>query len=1274
MRYYLIGLLFLLFLHTSSFAQYSNVKFDHLSLKDGLSQSEVLSITQDYRGLMWFGTQDGLNKYDGFSFTIYSHNLNDSNSIANNFIHTIYQSNDSMLWLGTENGLSIFDKSTQKFTNIKLEKNGSKLENETWSILEDKNNTKWVVTNTALYKITDNLSVKKIKLNLITNSTKLKAKKAVLINDTNLLIATEGNGLIEYDIKTKKTTQFTTDNSYLNSNFINDIFISLDNTAWLATKNGVITFSSAQENFAAHPLINQTISSQAVQTIFQDKSGIFWIGTENFGLFRLNGNVIDHYTANLNVSTSVSSNKINTIFQDKAGILWIGTQAGVDKLDKQKQFFKHYQHWDNISNTLSSNMVWSIFKGDNNVLYVGTDQGLDVFDRTNGTVLNITPINKNQNNSVYCIYQNRNHEILLGTEEGVYKFLNKQLIKLAIPNNKYRTYNILEDSKGRYWFATKEGLVLYNKQTSQSIFFNANDSVNKKLTADVVRVVYEDKNRSIWLGVDGGGLGKVIEKNDQVFFKFYEHQSQNKNSLSNNTVLSIVQDVDGTLWVGTYGGGLNKFNPETEKFKHYTQHQGLQNNVVYGVINDRKGNLWLSTNRGISKFDKKRERFRIFDESDGLQSNEFNTGAYFISRDNEIFFGGINGFNAFYAEDISLNTTQPEIVITNFYLFNKKVEINPNGVLPKNISELDNITLKYRQNVLSFEFASLHYSQPKNNQHAYKLEPFDKEWVYIGNNRRANYTNLDPGEYIFKVKGSNGDGVWGENIAQIKILVKPPFWATWWFRMLVVLLILSFIYAYYITRINRVKAQKLLLEVQVRERTHEMLLQKEEIEKQKKRVEEEKDKAEKLLLNILPQETADELKAKGKATARHYRLVSVMFTDFKSFTKIAEDIRPQDLVAKLDSYFIKFDEIIEKYNIEKIKTIGDAYMCAGGIPIRNKSNPIDVVLAGLEIQRFVKEYNKKINNDWELRIGIHTGELIAGVIGIKRFAYDIWGDSVNIASRIEASGAVNKVNVSGRTYELVKEFFVCEYRGKIEAKNKGEIDMYYVTAIKPELSVNGEGNEPNDLFYKYVDLHIYSGINYRKAEKYIINRLEKELPSNLYYHDINHTRDVCAAVERLALMEGIEGDDIFLLKTAALYHDAGFVKQYSNNEDIGAELAAKVLPRFGYTSEQIKTIARLISATKIPHNPSDHLEQIICDADLDYLGTDEFHFTADKLKKELIERDIVQNDVQWDELQIKFLESHKYFTKTAIKLRKENKLARIEEIKERLQILKTKKG
>ena len=466
------------------------------------------------------------------------------------------------------------------------------------------------------------------------------------------------------------------------------------------------------------------------------------------------------------------------------------------------------------------------------------------------------------------------------------------------------------------------------------------------------------------------------------------------------------------------------------------------------------------------------------------------------------------------------------------------------------------------------------------------------------------------------------------------------------------------------------RVQKRLLMDQVQEATAEIRQQKQMIERQKAELEAEKDKSEKLLQNLLPQETVDELKVKGKARARHYRSVTIMFTDFVGFTKVAEQLKPADLVAMLDSYFVEFDEIIARHNIEKIKTMGDAYMAAGGIPIRNRSNPIDTVLAGLQIQHKAKEITAEMLAQGkplcELRLGMHTGELVAGVIGIKRFAYDIWGDSVNIAKRMESSGAAGKVNVSGKTYQKIKEFFDCTHRGQIEAKNKGEVNMYFVDRIKPEFSADEAGIFPNDRFWEYVNLELYSSINYTKAERHIMRLLKAELSGNLLYHGLEHTRDVCAQVERIARSENIVGEDLFLLKTAALYHDAGFVKQYKDNEPVGAAMAREALPNFGYTATQIDLVERLILATKVPQQPKTALERIMCDADLDYLGREDFWEISDRLKDELLAHKMIESHRQWDELQISFLEKHSYFTGTNQRERETLKRQHLKDVRARL--------
>jgi len=504
-----------------------------------------------------------------------------------------------------------------------------------------------------------------------------------------------------------------------------------------------------------------------------------------------------------------------------------------------------------------------------------------------------------------------------------------------------------------------------------------------------------------------------------------------------------------------------------------------------------------------------------------------------------------------------------------------------------------------------------------------------------------------------------------------QLIIGASLFSYWWFDVSLLALIILSLYLIYRDRLKKVQKQKDLLETQVKQRTIEIIKQKEQVERQKKLLEEEKEKTEKLLLNILPREMADELKNKGKAKARNYRSATVMFTDFKGFTRLAEEYSPQDLVAELDSYFITFDEIVNKYNVEKIKTIGDAYMAAGGVPIRNKSNAIDTTLAALEIQRAMRELKiakeEQGEKAWEIRIGIHSGDLIAGVVGIKRFAYDIWGDTVNVAAHMESSGEVGKVNVSETTYEAIAEFFETEYRGKVKAKNKGEIDMYFVHGIKAELSENEDGITPNEAFWHYVNLKLYSNINYRHAEKYIIKRLEGDLPKGLHYHGIHHTKDVCKAVERLAIWEGVKGEELYLLKTAALYHDAGFIHSYESNEPIGANLAKEMLPTFGYTDDQINQVIDLIEATEIPQNPKNHLEQIMCDSDLDYLGRSDFYPIAETLRQELIEfKKLDDNPKQWIEMNIGFLSSHGYFTESAKQRREPEKQKRIAELKEKI--------
>jgi len=396
---------------------------------------------------------------------------------------------------------------------------------------------------------------------------------------------------------------------------------------------------------------------------------------------------------------------------------------------------------------------------------------------------------------------------------------------------------------------------------------------------------------------------------------------------------------------------------------------------------------------------------------------------------------------------------------------------------------------------------------------------------------------------------------------------------------------------------------------------------------------------------LLPQNTADEIRETGNAKSQKYEMVTVLFADIQGFTEIAESTKPEELIKHLNNIFSSFDRIIENYNIEKIKTIGDAYMCAGGMPNKDNTNAIEVVLSALEMQREIQKINEKSNLKLEIRIGIHTGPVVAGVVGSNKLEYDIWGDTVNISSRMESHGVINKVNISEETYIHVKDFFVCQYRGKIEVKYKGEMEMYFVHEIKKALSENADRKTPSKDFFIKLQF-----VKFKLIQEEILDQLQRNLPSNLYYHNLKHTINVLYIVENIAREEGVDEEEMLLLKCAALFHDAGFMVSYDNNEEIGAKMAAQTLTKYKFSD--------------VPPKPKDLLEKIICDADLDYLGRPDFIPISQNLFRELFERGKINTIEQWNKMQYKFMLSHNYFTSSARKNRDAGKQDVLKELKD----------
>jgi len=398
-----------------------------------------------------------------------------------------------------------------------------------------------------------------------------------------------------------------------------------------------------------------------------------------------------------------------------------------------------------------------------------------------------------------------------------------------------------------------------------------------------------------------------------------------------------------------------------------------------------------------------------------------------------------------------------------------------------------------------------------------------------------------------------------------------------------------------------------------------------------------------------------------KERSLKFNMATVLFADNRGFSKFVEGMDSSAVMDELDEILFEFDAIVKRFKIEKIKTIGDTYMCAGGIPVKNITNPVDVVMTAMEMRNFLTNYELHIRGRdsriWDLKIGIHTGPVTATISGKKKISYDIKGDTVNTASRVETVSEGGSILISVMTYELVKEFFDCEYHGKLPVKYKDDLQMYRVEGLKPEFSVNGEGVLPNESFRIKFGL-----IQFTDIQEIILDKLEKELPDYLYYHNVKHTVDVVTEVELIGWGEGCTDEEILLLKTAGLFHDAGHTIAYDNHEFYGTELAREMLPKYNYTPEQIERICTTIMATKLPPAPTNLLENIICDSDLDYLGRSDFIPVSNTLYEELKAQNKMGSLNDWNKIQVKFISGHQYFTETARSLREVNKQLQIERI------------
>lgn len=836
--------------------QQKNIKFRNLNVEDGLSHSWVKSVAKDSRGFIWIGTLTGLNRYDGYDFKVFQHDENDPRSLGDDQVARIFEDSKGRLWVSTANAgiVNLYHPESEDFDVYKLpgrdllEANLGHVATD-GPIFEDSRGNLWVGTEFGV-TLYDSIANTFNQFPLITENNEIPSSTAVYSiteDDKGVLWFGTLHGVIKLNPKDHSTKTYvpSDDPNSISYPLIKSIHKDENGNIWLGTfRGGINLYDPENDNFIRYqfdPNNKNSLSSNAILSLEGNDNGKLFIGTENGGLniFDLETKTFQVVKPQIDYDFSLSSNSIYALFYDnESQILWVGTfNGGVDYISPWAKAFIHHKAQ---LTRLNNNKVTDLLEDEKGNLWIGTDGGgLNVRSAIDGS---------------YKYYQ---HDL----------FDQNSIMSNAV-------LAILNDSEKNIWIGTYDGgLDLLNKKTDQFIHYRYNANDPYSLGGFHVSCLYEDNEGNIWVGMFDAGVS-VLNKATGKFTR-YLNDSLDNSTLSNNFVQSIHGDSDGrifvttmndidvfnpedgtfsrfdeknlsgvrraiveedsknNLWIGS-ASGLHKYNKSGNLLKHYTTSNGLPDNNITGILEDPQENLWISTHNGLVKFENAlsitdSSFFRSFSVQEGLQGAEFKIGSYLQGRNGLMYFGGQNGYNSFDPELIVADPNIPPVVITNFKIFNKNAEVGEGKLLEKPILELEEIVLTHEESVFTFEFAALGYSLPIANTYAYKMDGFEDDWNYVGNTRSATYTNLDQGDYIFRVKAANGDGVWNEQGSQVRIKILPPFYQTWYFRTFTAITLVTLILLYNRYRTLNMERTQRELESKVLERTHELERKNEEL-------------------------------------------------------------------------------------------------------------------------------------------------------------------------------------------------------------------------------------------------------------------------------------------------------------------------------------------------------------------------------------------------------------------------------------------------------------
>lgn len=860
--YFLISIL----ISANTFAQSGNIEFDHYTTNEGLSNGYVGAILHDSKGFIWIGTANGLNRFDGITFKTYYSDIKDATSISGSEVTALVEDSLANIWVMTSNGLCVYDRKKDRFSRKAMRVNGVIVNNSfLYSCIIDSKGFLWASSSGSgiiRFKIYNNplISDTIIDVELYSlaeddsDSTRRNNVFSFVEDENNKIwLASQSKHLFYFDnqlnrflskqINHPEVTNFSNKRKSLLKDSAGNFYISIED-------NGLLEWDREKDDFRLYKPngTNTGPNGRVLATLAEDKDGLIWIGDRNaegISIFDKKTLKFIYCQADEFDPYSLNTNKINCIYQDKTGSMWVGGIIGVNKYSPGKLKFKRYFSDPNTPGKLSFNNTLSFAESKTGEIWIGTDGGgLNKLDRKTGEFIRYSDNSSDRNslssNAVISICEDHEGVLWMGTYHGGLARLKNGKFDAFYPDpaNPYsisdrNIWYVFEDSKNNLWVGTlTSGLELFDRKTGRFYHYNLKEDDSTSLRNNSIRQLYEDSNQNLYI-VGNQGVSIIdlkaydfSESQPDIKFRNLVHQ-ENRNSLSSNDVYCVKEDNEGNLWFGTLGSGMDKLDLTTGKFTNYSTKDGFPGNSVTSILVDDLNYLWLATDKGLVKFNPGTKEVVVFDQKDGLQNTSLKSWAI-KTKDGEMFFGGPDGFNSFYPDQIIHNQNQnkPPVVIIGFKIFNKPVMINEqfnNRILLANdISETRELVLSYRENYFSFEFIALDFTAPEKNSYAYMMEGFDDEWVLCGNRREANYTNLDPGEYTFRVKASNNDGIWNEEGTSIKIIVLHPWWETWWFRIVAVLFAILIIGFIFYSRLRHFKTQKILLEKLVAQKTSDL--------------------------------------------------------------------------------------------------------------------------------------------------------------------------------------------------------------------------------------------------------------------------------------------------------------------------------------------------------------------------------------------------------------------------------------------------------------------